>query len=133
MPICDGYQACEQITNLFRRSDLKIEKKQTSEAKRSLSLSDELRRPILVALTSFVDQAVHQKTEEAGFDLTVESPLTVDHILKQLKSRVYERRENILRRFQMIQYYDARVTKLKVRHKKSSRNLFQMNFKNLRE
>jgi len=77
MPICDGYQACIQISQMFsspgRRGD-DTNKKLEPKIRRSKSLlafDEEDRKPLIVALTSFVDSHIEQRALEAGFDMTL--------------------------------------------------------------
>mmetsp|Transcript_25934 Transcript_25934/g.39754 ORF Transcript_25934/g.39754 Transcript_25934/m.39754 type:complete len:106 (+) Transcript_25934:486-803(+) len=105
MPICNGYLACSKINTLF--SDLKMVEVESSHAsdepiKASLSLNFQDQRPLLVALSSYVDPFVQKQTHEAGFDLTMQSPLTVEQIKKVIWPALLARRQKIVHKLAMI-------------------------------
>jgi CheY-like chemotaxis protein len=60
MPIMGGYEACRNIQLFF-----------DNEQKLFRASSTRLRRPILVALSAFVNREIYKKCIDEGFDIVI--------------------------------------------------------------
>lgn len=72
MPVTDGFEACRQIL-LVHKSKKRLSISEFLSPKKST-------KPLIVAVSGYVDQIVEQKAKSAGFRMVFESPLSVDQI-----------------------------------------------------
>ena len=84
MPISDGYETCCNIRNLFIRENL-FKKDESIDC----FLVDEVPLihylPVIVALSSLINTRIKDKTKEAGFVLSLQSPLHAKTIEKEIE------------------------------------------------
>lgn len=83
----DGFEACSQIINIYQANNklFKLEKKDSddSDSDRSVAKSvvhiidDMFTKPLMVAYSGFVDESIREKAKKKGFDVCIESPLTI--------------------------------------------------------
>ena len=64
MPISDGYEACQNIRNLFSIKNLFNQNKRQQVP------------PVIIACSSFVEKQVSERCIELGFDEVIEAPLS---------------------------------------------------------
>lgn len=71
MPISDGYESCNKILNLFE-AGIFVNKNP------KIKISNY--KPVMVACSSLVNEEINNDALSAGFDLTLEAPLTADKL-----------------------------------------------------
>ena len=80
MPISDGFETCKNIVKFFKDKGIfKIDQSFVSNLSSSngKNLPFKHFKPVIVALSSLITKSIEKKTEEAGFNLTLQGPLHV--------------------------------------------------------
>ena len=96
MPISDGYETCKNIIKFFKcKGIFKIEASQVSNLSNSNGLSLMHFQPVIVALSSLITRDIDKRTIEAGFDLTLQSPLHANTIHSKIEPLLKQRKDNI--------------------------------------
>lgn len=98
MPISDGYETCKNITKYFHCEGIfKLYQSHNSDHSSSngaTEMSLKHYKPVIVALSSFVNDQVQQKTSKAGFDLTLQGPLHINTLKSEIMPLLIKRKEN---------------------------------------
>ena len=93
MPICNGFEACEKIFNLFYSDQLGQEEVQINE-NTSIQFSQR-QLPLLVACSSTpTSEQLLKNLHSIGFHLFIEQPLENEKI-DELIGHLYQRRQKI--------------------------------------
>ena len=99
MPIMDGYEACRQIIDFYKNTNIfkleeskKFEPSKKVKSNRDVSMSvnniieEKYTHPLMVAYSALVNDSVLKECKEAGFKVVIESPLSVKLIKEQILS-----------------------------------------------
>lgn len=109
MPIADGFEACQNIRQIYKRSgifdcdvnnprgSLEEEAKMEEANNGLITQSKESLIPVLIACSGFVNERVLKKTKDAGFEATFEVPLSMKQI-EDIIMPLLEKRHNRLKR-----------------------------------
>lgn len=71
MPVMDGFECCQQIKTFYENYN-----QQFFLVKVNLEKGNS--RPYMVACSALINNQIEQKAIKSGFDLVIESPLTVE-------------------------------------------------------
>ena len=85
MPVMDGFECCQKIKTFYENYNQQFFLVKVNLEKESL-------RPYMVACSALINHQIEQKAIRSGFDLVVESPLTVE-ILQQIISKSSEHKQ----------------------------------------
>jgi CheY-like chemotaxis protein len=92
MPVCDGYDACQQIKMLFTKQVIPAQDYETDH-KFGGTLADYI--PWIVAVSGYIDADTENKIQQTGFDSYFEQPLSVDKINDLIVPDVLKRMQQI--------------------------------------
>ena len=71
MPVMDGFECCQQIKTFYENYNQQFFLVKVNLEKGSS-------RPYMVACSALINHQIEQKAIKSGFDLVIESPLTVE-------------------------------------------------------
>ena len=134
MPISNGYDACKKINNLFtqkkktnylqhKRIPMKRHSSTSAAKSNAASMSETFLQkqnhicmedgdliPLIIALTSHIDSDVLSRTDEAGFMMSMLSPLKEKDIQRDIQPLLDERLWKFTRKVRLIEFYESNVS-----------------------
>ena len=70
-------------------------------------------KPVIIALSSQIDEITLKRTEESGFDRTFSCPLSVDNLRQEILPMVIQRSQKMKKKYLLLKYYDLKKKKSK--------------------
>ena len=98
MPISDGFETCKNIIKFFKCQGIfKIDQSFVSNISSShgQNLPLKIFKPVIVALSSLITKDIEKKTDLAGFNLTLQSPLHAKVIENLIMPLLQTRKDQI--------------------------------------
>ena len=80
MPIMNGYEACEQIVKMYENQNNIFRLKKEENGNIDGLLDEIFTQPLMIAISGFVDDEIRLKAKNCGFQVVIESPITVPKI-----------------------------------------------------
>lgn len=80
MPVMDGFECASKIIAHYSSQEL-FNHKEKEDC------------PLLIACSAMINAQVEKRAKESGFDMCIQSPLTMDLILKKILPAVQQRSE----------------------------------------